>query len=429
MGRMRIVSLGLAVISFAALSVVDMVIFRGMAERSRLESRNDLEQTFNILFTALRGHDEFGAAIDADPSLKSKVVGFGLYDASGGALYRWGEAPETAAPPATTNAEVANGMAREYRENSSRDSIVLLLKTPTDRPPPPRAPDGERPTDSPGPRYGRGFAALFKANVIYLEVRQPRFWWQQRLRAALLPVAEFLLAGAVAAVTMLLITNRAYRQRIEQQKNLVMLGTAASTIAHEIKNPLLAIRLQSSIIARTVPGQAARELGIIDAEVERLSMLSGRVNDFLRDPVGNPSRIDPAEIASETGLRLLGRPLVRAQPDPACTVIIDPERLRSILENLVRNAMESGGSDEEVAIEIGRDGGTVRVDVVDRGGGVAPGDRERVFDPFFTTKSRGTGIGLAICLRFAKAVGGNVELLARADGGTRARLTLAEARA
>jgi hypothetical protein len=83
MRRMRIVSVGLAVISFAALSGVNVLIFRGMNERNGLQSRNDVERTFTMLFTSLRGYSDFGAAIEGDPLLKGRVLGFGLYGAEG----------------------------------------------------------------------------------------------------------------------------------------------------------------------------------------------------------------------------------------------------------------------------------------------------------------------------------------------------------
>jgi signal transduction histidine kinase len=106
---------------------------------------------------------------------------------------------------------------------------------------------------------------------------------------------------------------------------------------------------------------------------------------------------------------------------------IDPERYRSILENLLRNAIESGGNPEEIRIVMEARNGKVNIDVLDRGKGMAPADKARIFDPFFTTKSQGTGIGLAICVRFAKEAGGTICLEQREGGGTLARLTLPEA--
>ena len=180
--------------------------------------------------------------------------------------------------------------------------------------------------------------------------------------------------GGCFFVRFLVVRNGDYRRRIEQQKNLVTLGTAASTLAHEIKNPLLSIRLQASILARTLPEEAQREIGIIESEVERLSQLSNRVNDFLRDPAGIPGAPTSARSPRRSSA-------VRAEQDLPGTgvgpwVRIDPERLRSVLENLLRNALESGGKDEEVAIEIARADGRLGSTSWTAGQGLPPGEGE-----------------------------------------------------
>jgi two-component system sensor histidine kinase HydH len=418
---------GVALACFLALSAGNVLVFRGLKERYRLESRNDSEGAFSTLFASLRDQDDFGSAIESTQSLKSKILGFGLYDAKGAVLYHWGAVPESYPPPAFNGAEINGDMARLYLENPANDSVVVLLSPLRDAPPPP--PDS-------GKGYGRsgrarGFSPIFeilrRTGTIYLETSQPRYWRQARLLSALFPTVEAALAALVSFISFTVMKNREYRRRIEEQKNLVILGTAASTLAHEIKNPLLAIRLQTSIIAKGLPGKARRELEIIDSEVERLSALGTRVNDFLRDPRGQPERIDAAEVASDVCVRLCGRPFTPGMNGREAAVSMDAERLRSVLENLLRNALESGGKPEDVGVEIAEDGGRILIAVLDRGRGISAQDRERIFDPFFTTKSRGTGIGLAICRRFVQAAGGTVLLEDRPGGGTVARIALPEA--
>jgi two-component system sensor histidine kinase HydH len=334
-------------------------------------------------------------------------------------LYTWGGAPPSYLPPEAT-------ATNTYIENAKNNSLILLLRPSREGPllPPP-------PENNTDPNSGSGHSFLFgtlrKADLLMLEIRQPFFWQRNRLNAVLFPTAESILAALVIFVRLLLQRNVEYRRRIEEQKNLVMLGTAASTLAHEIKNPLLAIRLQTSILARTLSGKGQREIEIIDDEVERLSRLSHRVNDILRDPAGIPVHTDPVQIAREVGMRLCGRDIAGRYPAAGLRVLIDPERLRSILENLVRNALESGGSDEEVTIEIARGDGMTRIDVLDRGQGIPVEQKALVFDPFFTTKSRGSGIGLAVCQRFVKAAKGTICIEDRPGGGSRARVQLPSA--
>jgi two-component system sensor histidine kinase HydH len=414
---------GAALLSFLVLSAMNVVIFRGLRDRNGLVGRNDCERTFTVLFTSLRRYDDFGSAIEATRDLKDKILGLGLYDEGGSPLLHWGAVPDSYAPPVFDNAEVTGDMASMYVENSKNDSLILLLHPSKDRPPPPPRNNGNgRRLTSP-----HIFDVLNRTDTIYFEIRQPQYWRQTRIQAVLFPVVEIAMAALVSFISFTVMKNREYRRRIAEQKNLVILGTAASTLAHEIKNPLLAIRLQTSIISKALPGKAQRELEIIDSEVERLSALSHRVNDFLRDPLGQPSLIDAAKAVSEVGQRLCGRPLVHGRPKPGVLVKMDAERLRSTLENLLRNALESGGKQEEVGIEIAKGDGGIRIDILDRGGGIPREEKARVFDPFFTTKSRGTGIGLAICRRFVQAAGGAVSLEDRPGGGTIARVILPEA--
>jgi two-component system sensor histidine kinase HydH len=413
------VSIGLAALCFAALSGVAVVIFQGMRQRTLLESRNDGERTINQLFSSLRNYDDFGSAIETMPSLSRKVIGVALFAEIGTRLYSWGSSPAAWPEVQFTSATENDRMAYVYRENARNASTIILVRPSREGPPPapPKESQGSRDRAS----HSFMFDTMRKATFIYLEIRQPSYWRDTRLQTVLLPIVELLLASLVVFVRFLILRNAEYRARIEQQKNLVVLGTAASTLAHEIKNPLLAIRLQTGILSRTLAGAGAREIAIIDDEVSLLSSLTHRVNDILRDPTGNPEIVDPRAIAEEVGTRLCGRALVGGTTG---SVRIDPERMRSILENLLRNALESGGKEEEVAIEIGGGNGQVTIDVLDRGTGIPPMDRARVFDPFFTTKSRGSGIGLAICLRFITAARGSIDLQDRAGGGCRARVIL-----
>jgi two-component system sensor histidine kinase HydH len=206
----------------------------------------------------------------------------------------------------------------------------------------------------------------------------------------------------------------------------VVLGTAASTLAHEIKNPLLSIRLQTGILDKLYSSQGREELSIINEEVDRLSALTYRVNDYLREAKGKPAPVYLRELLAETSRRICGRDIVVPGTAADAAALADPERLRSVFENLIRNALESGGPPEKIEASVSRSGGSVTVVVGDRGGGIAEGDLGRVFDPFFSRKSTGTGIGLSISRRFVEAAGGSIVMANREGGGAEARITLPE---
>jgi signal transduction histidine kinase len=119
---------------------------------------------------------------------------------------------------------------------------------------------------------------------------------------------------------------------------------------------------------------------------------------------------------------------------------MDRERARSVFENIVRNALESGGPEERISAGIirrsartanARIGGArgrtlIVISILDRGRGILPEDLDRVFDPFFTRKSAGTGIGLSISKRFVEGAGGTITLERREGGGTAVRIVLPE---
>jgi two-component system sensor histidine kinase HydH len=222
----------------------------------------------------------------------------------------------------------------------------------------------------------------------------------------------------------------------------VVLGTAASTLAHEIKNPLLSIRLQTGILGKLFSDKGREELGIINEEVDRLSALSYRINDYLRDAAGQPTALNVSKILAETSERLCGRNIVEETSAKDALVLMDAERARSVFENIIRNALESGGAETAIGAAILRHGGNsgdgdmqrnaprsaIVVSIYDRGRGIAEGDLKRVFDPFFTSKSAGTGIGLSIGKRFVEAAGGTIAIENREGGGAAVLVTLPEYR-
>jgi two-component system sensor histidine kinase HydH len=446
--KARAASFGISLVTIAALAFVDVVIFRSMDERDSLQSRNVCEGTMNVLFASLRDHEDFGSAIESSAELRERVSALGIYKTDGSSLYSWGKAPATYEAPGRITEGRRGADIKFYIENPKDDSFILILHPFSVVPPPPREARPPEPKDGLGAAAQEGggpeaqaalpraehrffFTTMKSAEFVYLEIRQPEYWRAKRFREILFPLSLAIVAGFVFFVRALLIRNAEYRVEIEEQKNLVVLGTAAATLAHEIKNPLLSIRLQSSILERLCPAEAKRELTIINDEVDRLSALAYRINDYLREPRGKPLPVDAAEAAREASRRLLGRDVVAEGPvssRPAVyRVLVDPERFRSVLENLLRNAVESGGEASGLAVELGRDDGKVLVDVLDRGPGVPAENRERAFDPFFTTKSRGTGIGLAISRRFIQAVSGDISIGDRPGGGARVRITLPEA--
>lgn len=215
-------------------------------------------------------------------------------------------------------------------------------------------------------------------------------------------------------------SNRKYRNRLIKQEALVNLGEAARTLAHEIKNPLSAITLQMALLEKTLPTSSKEDLSVIHQEVHRLTQLTNKVSDFLRNPIGNPERVDLIELIESLRHTFSGDVTLITPTLRRAIIFFDIDRARSVFENIIKNGLESsseGISEVEIEIVKGRRH-FVHIFVRDRGDGIPEKNMTKIFDPFFTTKIHGSGIGLSICRQFVLARNGNLKLYPREGGGT-----------
>ncbi|MEO7329229.1 MAG: ATP-binding protein [Minicystis sp.] len=256
-----------------------------------------------------------------------------------------------------------------------------------------------------------------------------------RVRDAFSP-EEIALFGTVAAPIGVVVENsRAYAQMKERDR-LAVLGQMAAGLAHEIRNPLGAIKGAAQLLADppadTPMDPVSREfLGIILEEVDRLDRVVGSVLDLARP---NQATVVPTDVnavvrrtlqvlSSEPGSEDLD---VELTLDPALSrVSIDPEQLRQVLMNLFRNAVQAmkgrGKVTVSTRVRFGRgtrsgpgspatDEPFVELTVADNGPGISQKVLENLFMPFFTTKEKGTGLGLAISQRIVQGAGGRIEV-------------------
>ncbi|MDR2471367.1 MAG: HAMP domain-containing histidine kinase [Treponema sp.] len=470
-------SLLAALILWALLCLLSVFIIRGYRDRARLIRDNENERTLNILFTSIRDYDDPGEAVKASDALRERITGIAVYGADYAPVYRWGSAPERFDPA------LIEGPPRRFGRYTIADrrrrAFTLILHN--DRPGVPgeshethdehesngklgEAPgepaQDERPRQNQrnqrnqrGQRWPWFFNALSGGDYFYVDISHGAYWNTMYITAALYPLSAALLLALVLAVRRLYLRNIEYRRRIEAntvllaaQQNLVVLGTAASTLAHEIRNPLHSIKLQTGILKKIAashsPGSPAgmEEIALIEEEVDRLAALTYRVNDYLRDPTGNPEEVNPGELIETLSRQLCGRSILRDMRGKAfpqdwktngsefshhpLLLYMDSGRARSVFENIIRNALEAGSPPEELGAAVTREGNKVRIVIEDRGRGIAPEDMDRVFDPFYTSKSAGTGIGLAVSKRFVEAAGGTITLENRPGGGVTAAIIM-----
>ncbi len=251
-----------------------------------------------------------------------------------------------------------------------------------------------------------------------------------RVRDAFSPDDVALLDALAVQIAVVIENSKQYR-RLQERDRLAALGQMAAGLAHEVKNPLGAIKGAAQLLDDPEDGselepQAQEFIGIILEEVERLDRVVGSVLDYARPSKGNPGVIDANAVVRRT-LQVL-RPegesthveLELAENVPA--VRADAEQLRQVLMNLVLNAQDCGASKIEVSTALRDRLGLseakwVAIAVKDNGPGIAPEVRSNLFVPFFTTKDRGTGLGLAISQRMVEEMGGRIEVSSQPGQG------------
>ena len=432
-GKTKLTSLAAALLGWLLLSSLNLFVMWALRDRARLIRDNDNERTMSTLFAEMRGSSDLGAAIETNPALLDRIKGAAIYENDLLPLQQWGTIPPVFNEEILQQASGTRFGRYTIPDRQGR-SVKFVFRFErfaerlTERPrlaerlqqgnPPEGRPGRQerRPGElRAGPEQGLPFLpALSRGRYFYTDISHPVYWRTLSITAILFPLIEIILLFLVLHIRHLYIRNREYREKIDAQQNLVVLGAAAGTLAHEIKNPLLSIRLQTGIIEKISGSAALNEISIINQEVDRLSSLVYRVNDYLREPAGIQAPVNMAELAAQATRRIIGLEMPPAAP---AMIFADEARIRSVLENVLRNSLESGSPVQDINVQLTAGENTVTVTVSDRGSGVDEKNIKHIFDLFYTNKSMGTGIGLAISRRFTEAAGGSIHVENRKGGG------------
>ena len=237
-----------------------------------------------------------------------------------------------------------------------------------------------------------------------------------------------ILAGQVAIAIedcRLVEENVRLERRLAERERLAVLGQMAATVAHEIKNPLSAIKSIAQVMGedQALGTQYARDLSLIVGETDRLSQSVTQLLSFARKetPPQFPLRIEEL-VRSVVGLFQASAEEQRIKLH--CRVETDTElpgaavsALRDSLSNLLLNALQATLSGGQISIITQLDKDNLLLVVQDSGPGIAPELRQRIWEPFFTTKQRGTGLGLAIVRKRMQEAGGSALLAPSINGG------------
>jgi signal transduction histidine kinase len=218
--------------------------------------------------------------------------------------------------------------------------------------------------------------------------------------------------------------TKALQEKISQAERLAVLGQLVAEISHEIKNPLMLIGGFARQVLQATRDEKNREkLEIIANEVSRLEKLLADLREFYlpkpleAGPVDLRALVD--EIFALVGEECRRRHIALQLQEEATGLVVagDSARLKQVLLNLVKNAMEAmEGSGGTLRVRLMRSGERAKITVVDTGSGIPEKHREDIFSPFFTTKKQGSGLGLAICKRIIEQHQGSIFFFDTSEG-------------
>jgi signal transduction histidine kinase len=210
------------------------------------------------------------------------------------------------------------------------------------------------------------------------------------------------------------------QHRLLQSERLAGVGRLAAGVAHEINNPLGVILGYTRLLRKKAVGPLADDLAVVEEEVLRCQEIVEGLLDFSRPVQVGTQPVDLRALCDDVVARL-----AEASPAPGVAVTVAGQgetrgtasKLRQVLLNLIKNAIEAAVPAGSVDIQVDETHECSRVTVRDSGPGLDAEARERLFEPFFTNKPRGTGLGLAVSQAIAHAHGGEIVADAPGPGG------------
>ncbi len=232
----------------------------------------------------------------------------------------------------------------------------------------------------------------------------------------------------VVAVIRDLTEQRRVEEQLRRQEKLSAMGELASSVAHEIRNPLNSIsmtaqRFQKDFVPKEYEEEYFTLAKMMQAEVERVSNIIKQFLQFARPPRLNPSDINVSEFIRhlvsvvESEARSRG---ITLNVNERCDglALFDAAQMQQVMLNIIQNgfhAMTSGGT---LALDCAREDNYLVFKIADTGGGIPQEHLQKIFNLYFTTKSDGTGMGLSMAHQIVTEHGGRIEVESEIGKGT-----------
>jgi two-component system sensor kinase FixL len=219
-------------------------------------------------------------------------------------------------------------------------------------------------------------------------------------------------------------------EQLREASALARLGEMAAVIAHEVRNPLAAVRGAVQVIGSRLPSKTA-DAAIVTEVIARLDGLNDLIQDllvFARPPAPKPVRLELSSLV-ESVATLLKRDPAFGHLDVTITgralpALADPSLLTITVQNLLINAAQAQQGNGAVRVSLRSEGAWNIIEISDSGPGIPAEIRAALFRPFKTTKARGTGLGMATAKRLIESQGGQIAVECPSSGGTTITLTI-----
>ena len=238
--------------------------------------------------------------------------------------------------------------------------------------------------------------------------------------------ASALLVSAVVVFWRMSVRAERLQLALERDRRLAGLGEMSAVLAHEIRNPLASLKGHAQLLLEMVPADSryAEKAGRVVREAVRLESLCEDLLSLVRSSRVERVAVDPASLLREAAAAVDDGSFKIDSAGAPSQWPLDPVRMHQVLANLLRNALQASPNGTRPHATVGQEDGALVFTVRDFGGGVPPGEEERIFEPFHTTRTRGTGLGLAVARRIAELHGGTISLRNHPAGGAEFRVVI-----
>ena len=224
----------------------------------------------------------------------------------------------------------------------------------------------------------------------------------------------------------------ALREQVRQIDRLAAIGEMAATVAHEIRNPLGGIRGFAALLAQDIDANDPQHRMVqkILSGTESLDKVVNELLEYTR-PVELTLRPCGARDVIESAIPYLNGQIenikINNNIDPKLHVLVDPDKMRQVLLNILLNSAQSIEGPGNIEITSKAKSSSVFIAIKDSGCGMDKQALNKIFSPFFTTKEKGTGLGLAICLKIIEGHGGDISAESKPGNGTTITLRIPQA--